>query len=41
MRENSLKAINKALDRKKIDPALKADLENKREILTKNKVVKK
>lgn len=41
MREKSLKAIDKALEGKKIDPVLRADLEKKREILSKNKVVKK
>ncbi|MGU3377465.1 hypothetical protein [Chryseobacterium sp. M5A1_1a] len=41
MREKSLKAIDKALEGKNIDPVLRADLEKKREILSKNKVVKK
>ncbi|WP_262710323.1 hypothetical protein [Chryseobacterium sp. 2VB] len=33
--------IEKALNRKDLDPVLKADLEKKKEILSKNKTVKK
>ena len=41
MKKLSLKKIDELLEKKDIDPTLKADLKKKREILDKDKTVKK